>query len=255
MKKFVLLFGLCLPFFALAQKDSIISGVYNWKEPAGKGKALSAAVLLEGKAHDMEWLQMHAYTLRSAKTALKQNVPDNEEHLLIIKEGQLDLSLKNTSHTINSGSVALLMPGEEYTVQNKAKQPCRYYVMKYRNRRAMDVARGTGAGGSVVIDRNKTDYKPHDKGGRRDFFERPTAMSPRLEMHVSTLNPALKSHEPHTHRAEEIVLIIEGNTSMQIGDKMYNGRPGSLYYLGSNVLHAIKNEGTQPATYFAFQFE
>ena len=80
-------------------------------------------------------------------------------------------------------------------------------------------------------------------------------MSPRLEMHVSTLNPALKSHEPHTHRAEEIVLLMEGQTSMQIGYAFFRGKPGSVYYLGSNVLHAIKNEGTRPATYFAFQFE
>lgn len=57
------------------------------------------------------------------------------------------------------------------------------------------------------------------------------------------------------HRAEEIVLVIDGETEMQIGEKFYTASTGGFYYLGSNVLHAIKTTGTKPATYFAIQFE
>ncbi len=74
-------------------------------------------------------------------------------------------------------------------------------------------------------------------------------------MHVTTLKEGVRSHDPHTHRAEEIVLMIAGNTEMQIGEKFYKGTTGDFYYLGSNVLHAIKNVDTKPCMYFAFQFE
>ena len=127
--------------------------------------------------------------------------------------------------------------------------------MKYLSKNAADVKRGNAAGGSLIKDWAKINFKPHDKGGIRNFFERPTAMCKRMEMHATTLNPGLKSHDPHTHRAAEIVLMIKGNTQMQIGQKFYKGKAGAVYFLGSNILHGIKNEGTTPAVYFAFQFE
>jgi len=108
---------------------------------------------------------------------------------------------------------------------------------------------------SFVKDWNKIEFKPHDKGGIRHYFERPTAMCKRLEMHVTTLKEGIKSHEPHQHRAEEIVLIIDNKTEMQIADKFYKGGSGDMYYLGSNVSHAIRNDGKGTCMYFAFQFE
>jgi (S)-ureidoglycine aminohydrolase len=127
--------------------------------------------------------------------------------------------------------------------------------MKYRSKSAVNIERGKSAGGSLVKEWGNVEFKPHDKGGRRDFFERPTAMLKRLEIHVTTLKASLKSHEPHTHKAEEIVLVIDGKTEMQISDKFYQGKAGSVYYLGSNVPHALQNTGSENTTYFAIQFE
>jgi (S)-ureidoglycine aminohydrolase len=42
---------------------------------------------------------------------------------------------------------------------------------------------------------------------------------------------------------------------MQIADRFYKGNTGSIYYLGSNVPHAIQNDAIGTCTYFAFQFE
>jgi (S)-ureidoglycine aminohydrolase len=42
---------------------------------------------------------------------------------------------------------------------------------------------------------------------------------------------------------------------MQIGEKFFKGAEGDIYYLGSNVPHAIRNDGQGTCTYFAFQFE
>ena len=74
-------------------------------------------------------------------------------------------------------------------------------------------------------------------------------------MHVTTLNEGIKSHEPHTHRAEEIILVIDNKTEMQIGSDFYKGVTGDIYYVASNIAHAIRNDGVGPCMYFAFQFE
>lgn len=74
-------------------------------------------------------------------------------------------------------------------------------------------------------------------------------------MHVTTLNPAIKSHEPHTHEPAEIVIMMEGTTEMEIGDGIYPGQAGDIYFLGSNIPHAIRNTGSKSCMYLAFQWE
>lgn len=253
MNKLIVFLFFSVSLAATAQTDSIQSGLYAWKEPAKQNHPASA-VLFEGKVQDMQWLQMSANVLASAQKLIAE-VPAYEEQLMIVKSGRLQLFLKDSAYTIGAGSIALLMPGEHLSLQNGSGEPCRFYLMKYRSKLPLDAERGKAAGGSLVKDRNGIAFNPHDKGGRRDFFERPTAVCRRMEMHVSTLNPGLKSHDPHTHRAEEIVLVTDGETEMQIRDAFYKGEAGSIYYLGSNVSHAIQNKGTEACTYFAIQFE
>jgi (S)-ureidoglycine aminohydrolase len=256
MKNLLLIFLLLLPPLVVLSQQSIPSARYSWKKPAQKtAKDILSTTLFEGSAYDMEYLQMSANTLLPSKKKISMQVAANEEQLMIIKTGTVSITIQDSTWTIGSGSIALLMPGEEYSLQNTAKDSCHYYTMKYRSKLPVDAARGKTAGGSLIKDWNKIEFKPGGKGGSRKFFERPTAMCKRFEMHVTTLNEGLKSHEPHTHRAEEIVLVKESKTEMQIADKFYKGNVGDVYYLGSSVLHAIRNDGAGPCVYFAFQFE
>ena len=254
MKKlFTVLFF--IPVAGFSQKDSVLSGVYKWIEPAiARQNKISSTVLLVGKVHDFEWMQLTANHLNPSPVRIKQTVPKNQEHLIIIKTGILNVKLGDSTFALTPGSVAVLMPGEKIFLNST--QPCSFYIMKYRSKATKDLERSKKNGGSFVKLWNAIPFKPNNNGGgRRDFFEHGTAMQKRFEMHVTTLKEGLRSHDPHTHRAEEIVLMVEGNTEMQIGDKFLKGATGDFYYLGSNVLHAIKNIDTKPCTYFAFQFE
>ena len=254
MKKIFLIVLVLTP--ALCFSQAIASKKYSWIVPTGRGGAnIVSSVLFEGSGHDMQYLQMSANAIRPAKNRSSLQVPDNEEHLLLIKTGILKIGIKDSVWSIGGGSIALLMPGERYSLQNAGKDSCTYYVMKYRSRLPMDQARGKASGGSFVKDWKKIVFKPHDRGGLRSYFEKGTAMSKRFEMHVTTLKEGLRSHAPHTHGAEEIILVIENKNEMQIGDKFYKGDTGDIYYIGSNLLHGIKNIGTETCTYFAFQFE
>jgi len=211
------------------------------------------SIIFEGSAHDMAFLQMSANAITSDKNTSLQ-VPDNEEHLILVKSGTIGIGIKDRKWSVGGGSIALLMPGEMYNIQNAGKDSCTCYLMKYRSKSPVNRTAAENEN-SFVKDWNEIAFKPHDRGGIRNFFEKTTPMSKRFEMHVTTLKEGIKSHEPHTHRAEEIVLVIENNTEMQIGDQFYKGGTGDIYYLGSNMPHAIQNVGTGTCTYFAFQFE
>lgn len=231
------------------------SDVYVWKNlPVEKKPTSERRQILNGSGPVLTNLEIHATTIDPG-TAPHAPHHHEEEELFIIKEGSLTLTINGKSQVLGAGSVAIAMPGEEHGILNTGKTKATYYVIKYKSRDSVQHQRALTAGGSFMINWDTVTFKPHDKGGIRKFTERPTAMLKRFEMHVSTLNAGLKSHDPHTHKAEEIVLMIDGHGEMQIGDSFKKVSTGDLVYLGSNVLHAIRNDSDKPCTYFAFQFE
>jgi (S)-ureidoglycine aminohydrolase len=253
MKKLISILFL-LPFIALAQQDTIISGAYNWKQPEAKKNKIASVVLLEGRAHDFEWMQLSANNIYGTRP-IKQNVPRNREEVIIIKTGAVRIHFEDSSFLLTPNSIAVLMPGEKYSLENAMNEHSDFYTMKYL-RKDTGVIQDKGVNHSFVKRFEDARFKPNTiGGGRRDFFETGTVMQKRFEIHVSSLKEGVRSHDPHTHKAEEIVLLIDGDTEMQIGDQFKKVDKGGFYYLGSNVLHAIKNIGTAPSTYFAIQFE
>src|SRR6185295_14347094 len=132
MKKVLLAVLLSIPTFVFSQQDSISSGMYSWKKPTQRIQDnLFSTVLFQGRAHDMSFLQMTANTILRAKEKSRLQVPDTEEHLMLIKTGTLTISIKDSSWSIGAGSIALLMPGEKYAIQNSVSDSCNYYEMKY----------------------------------------------------------------------------------------------------------------------------
>lgn len=251
LKIFFFLF-LFVPIAILAQQDSVQSGAYEWKLPEKiKQRKINSNVLLQGKVHDFKWMQVSANFLTSTGS-VKQIVPDTLEQVIIVKDGRCQIFMNDTSYILTPGSVVVLMPGQKYFLQT-GKRTLKFFSMKYRSKKPIDSHRNNKSFAKIW---ENFPFKPNNNGGgRRDFFEQSTPMQQRFEMHVTTLKEGLKSHEPHTHRAEEIVWMLEGETEMQLGNGIVKTEVGGFYYLGSNVSHAIKNIGTKPATYFAFQFE
>jgi (S)-ureidoglycine aminohydrolase len=251
LKIFFLLF-LFVPVSLLAQQDSVLSGAYKWKTAIPIIDKISSSALLEGTVYDFKWMQITSNVITSVKK-FKQHVAASYEQLIIVKSGSLKISFNGSTYKLTANSVAILLPGQKYSIRKTGKGAVEFFAMKYTSKKPADEKRG---GNSFVKIWENIPFKPNNNGGgRRDFFEQPTPMQKRFEMHVTTLKEGLKSHEPHTHRAEEIVWILEGETEMQLGGGIVKTAMAGFYYLGSNVSHAIKNIGTKPATYFAFQFE
>jgi (S)-ureidoglycine aminohydrolase len=253
-----------LPFLFLlfstnlfAQQDSVAGKVYvfkNMPQTVDNNRIYTPIVKPSSTAH-FENFRVHHSTLKVGHSLRPAHTQKADEELIIIDKGKLSVTINGKSKVLGAGSVLLIMPGDEQTINNLDNTFASYYVFIYRSKAPKDSVRAVSAGGSMMIDYNDIAFKPHDKGGRRDFLNRPTAMCKRLEMHVTTLNEGLKSHELHKHFAEEIILMVQGNAKEQIGDSTYEGTAGDLFFLPSNIQHNIINTGKGQAVYYAFQFE
>lgn len=235
--------------------QSIPSNVYRWNEaPVTKKANAEQRTILDGQTTDFSHIKIHATTLPPRQAPHPAHRHDDEE-LIIIKEGELTVTIEGRTKTLGPGSVALMMPGDEHGFENKGDAPATYYVMRYESREPSDRERGRKAGGSFWLDWKEVAFQSHGKGGIRRMFDRPTAMTRRFEMHVTTLNEGLWSHPPHTHRAAEILLMIDQSAQESIDGKLLPATVGDLIFLESNVPHAIQNTSQGSCMYFAFQFE
>ncbi|GAB3880720.1 cupin domain-containing protein [Spirosoma agri] len=231
------------------------SGVYAWANAPLTTKANGVQrTILDGTTTDFRRMSIHATTLPPHQAPHPSHKHDDEE-LIIIKDGQLTVTIEGKTKTLGTGSVALMMPGDEHGFENKSDASATYYVMRYESKEPKDLGRGKQAGGSFWVDWNEVAFTPHDKGGIRRMFDRATAMTKRFEMHVTTLNEGLWSHPPHTHRAAEILLMIDKSAQESIDGKLGPATVGDLIFLEANVPHAIQNTSKGSCTYFAFQFE
>ena len=239
----------------LVRAQSVESGVYRWSNtPVVRKTASEQRAMLNGSTTDFSQLSVHTTTLPPRQAPHPGHKHDDEE-LVIVKEGKLTISIEGKPQTLGVGSIALIMPGDEHGFTNEQSVPATYYVMRYQSKAPADLARGRQAGGSFVVNWDTVSFKAHDKGGIRRLFDRPTAMTKRFEMHVTTLNEGLWSHPPHTHRAAEILLMKDNSAQEIINGVLHPATVGDVIFLESNVPHAIQNTSKGSCTYFAFQFE
>lgn len=236
---------------ASAQLQPVGPGVYRWAEfPVKPGEGRETRHILEGHSPHFEYLEMHATT--QMKGAIPGKAHANED--IIITEGKAKVTIEDQSAVLGEGSVVLLMPQQMHGLENVGDGRLTYYVMRYRSRKPMNIARGKSAGGSLLLNRDSIEFKTTEKGGRRNYFDRPTAMCENFEMHVTQINKKEPSHKPHSHVDSEIILVLQGNTEIMIDNKKYHGNTGDLYFINANLIHGISNIGDGPCSYFAFKW-
>jgi (S)-ureidoglycine aminohydrolase len=238
-----------------AQQDTVPAHVYNLAQLAiVKDSSRLRIQMMDGRTSLLSNLEAHVTILQPGQSAHPPHTHSNTEELIIVKQGILKVTIKGKTKWLSAGGLALSLPGDEHAAINTGKAKAIYYVIKYTNA-AVDAERGEKAGGSILMNWNEPATEKTDRGERRQFFNRPTALFEKFDMHATTLNKSMVSHLPHTHRQEEIILIRSGHVSMQIADKHYPAVAGDLIFLSSGVLHALENTGNGPCTYFAFQWQ
>ena len=81
-------------------------------------------------------------------------------------------------------------------------------------------------------------------GARREVGRFPTTNLAEFESHITTLNPGEKSHDPHTHVNEEVLILREGTAEAYVNGVWTPMTTGSMVLMGSNGTGAVGIEGT-----------
>jgi (S)-ureidoglycine aminohydrolase len=255
MKLILLSFAIIITSSLKAQTDSLPSGVYNLDSIKSKNITGSQArPRVYGRTTDLTMLSYHASTLAPGKTNHPPRALDDREELVIVKEGQLTIHINDSSKTIGPGSIALLVAGDKQSFQNASDEPVTYLVLGFKAASPVDINRGKASGGSLVKDWNELPVKKTNKGASRPVFDRPSSMFPRFEVHATTLNAGEESHPAHTHRAEEIMLLMKGVVTMNIDSVNYKAVAGDVILVRPDVPHNLKNTGNEQCWYYAIKW-
>lgn len=236
------------------QAAEVKSGVYHWDMlPASKSKVGITRPILSGNTLDLKSLDIYAHTL-PVDAELDSVGSNKTEKLLIVKSGLIKLTIDGKSETLVPGSVAVLHPDTEYSVANADTVPSTVYAFRFISKSGFKKDASDLGPGSFAVNWDDLEYKPSEIGGRRDNFDCPTAMMNRFEFHTSTLNAGLTNHRAHTHRAEEMVLVLRGKVEMLIGEENLTATAGDVFFIEAEILHSLRNVGDETTEYFAFQW-
>jgi (S)-ureidoglycine aminohydrolase len=255
MKKILPALACLITTNLMAQTDSLQSAVYNWSNLKGqKVETRETKKVLEGSTLDLAHLEIHTSTIGPGITNHPLSAHNDVEELILIKEGNVQVTINDTTAVLGPGSIVFIIAGDKQSFKNISDKPATYYVLSFKGRNPANIPRGKQGGGSFIKDWKELTVTKTDKGESRQIFDRPSSMFERFDMHATNLNAGMISHLPHTHRAEEIILMIKGDVQMQIGEKFYNSAAGDVIFLEANVPHALKNTGSEQCSYFAIQW-
>jgi (S)-ureidoglycine aminohydrolase len=230
------------------------ANVHNWnKLEVKQTKSGERRQILDGKTEVFDHFEIHVTTLKPGKAPHGSHTHKDHEELIIVKEGQIRQTIGEQSRILGPGSIILAMPGDEHGISNAGETNASYYIIKWKTGN-FSLDQKTSDNKSVMMDWNDFDFVTTKKGGRRQVMREATSMVDELEMHVTTLNEGMKSHDQHTHLDEEIIVVLKGEVEEMIDDKPYRAEAGSLIYLSSMIPHGIRNVGKGQCEYYAIRW-
>jgi (S)-ureidoglycine aminohydrolase len=253
MKLIFAILLMVVPICAIAQSNQLGSAVYA-EQPPEQFDGLLKRQVAKGKTSDLKELDIYTLTIPAGKTYIPPASDSKFEQLIVVKSGIIKLILKDSAQVVGPGSIALVLAGDKISFQNQSNQQASWYVINYLSVNPANMQPGYGAGPSFIKNWDKLKINKSAKGETRALFDRATTMFERFEIHATALNPTFASHDPHTHRVEEIILMLKGSVLETIGQETKDARAGDCIYLASGVLHRPINNSNEQCYYLAIQW-
>jgi mannose-6-phosphate isomerase-like protein (cupin superfamily) len=85
-------------------------------------------------------------------------------------------------------------------------------------------------------------------------FQGNTYAGMHVELHETVLAPGTVVHGLYSHRGDELFLVREGLLEVEFHGKRSQVGPGSVAFVASDTVYAVRNTSTQTAKYFVFLF-
>jgi (S)-ureidoglycine aminohydrolase len=240
-------------FCATAQTDTLRAGVYS----EGKTQLLADVEkreILSGKTHDLDLFRIYTLSIKPGAVYIPSKRDVETEQLIIVKEGSLTLMLNDSTKTVGPGSLALVLAGDKILITNKSTAPASWFVLNFVSKNPVNIQRGQSDGPSFIKDWSDMHATKTAVGEARPVFNRTTSMFEKFDVHATALNPGMASHPPHTHRVEELILMLQGSLQEQIAQDKFMAYAGDCIFLTSGILHGPKNISNEQCYYYAIQW-
>lgn len=254
--KFLLLIALLL--FSLntwAQPLPLPSSVYEYKMMPGlKTAGGEKRHLFSWPTKTLDNFEIDIFTLHAGKHLDYPTIDTKTEKLILVHTGSLGISLPGQSMVLGERSTALVANGEQVSFQNKGTTETSFFVIQWKTGDRGIPYTQASFESFRAFDYQNMEFRETEKGGRRGIMEAPTNTLHELEMHITTLLEGEKSHDPHVHPDEEIILILQGEVEEMINGTPYRLGPGSLIFLSSMDPHGIRNIGEGACEYYAIRW-
>ena len=255
----ILTAGLTLPLPLSAAStpgaNPIGSSIFKWENlavrPNANGERRDVA---NNPTPTLVAFESHITTLEPGKASHAPHT-HNQEELIFMKEGDVEVHINGKTTRAGAGSVFFYASNDSHNVTNVGTTRATYWVVNFATARTADLTKHnkTPTLLSGVFDWKAMQPVATATGERRGVFDGSTVTLENLEMHVTTLNPGQTPHAAHRHPDEEIIIIKEGALDVSINGKTERANAGSVLLYASNDLHGMRNASDQPTTYYVIR--
>ena len=243
-----------IAFNFLKPEKMIASNAFDWKIIGLEQQSYSESKqVLTGPSDGFKNLTISIVNIDVNDKFVIAETKTGPESLVIIKSGTTHQVTGEINKALGTGSVSLMMPGDELTITNVGQTVTTLYLLSWSIRDAENAETHTPFT-SHLINWDDIEFVETGKGGRRNIIREPTSMLREFEMHVTTLKEGMRSHLPHTHIDEEVILVRHGDVEEHIDGELHEVGAGSFIFLRSMIPHGIRNIGTGEAEYYAFKW-
>jgi quercetin dioxygenase-like cupin family protein len=179
-----------------------------------------------------------------------------QEEILLIKEGEVDLSINGRKQHAGPGAMIFFASNDPHNLQNTGTKPATYYVINFYtdlvhtvpDKPASEQA-VPGKLASSVIDCNSLPSTPTKAGSHVSVVSSPTLTFLALESHISTLNVDQSTAANIVDPGDEFVVLKSGAVEVTVNGVADRMKEGSMMYWAPNDKRTLRNIGTTPATY------
>ena len=178
------------------------------------------------------------------------------EEILILKEGELDMSINGHKQHAGPGAFIFLASNDPHNATNNSSKPATYYVINFvtglvhtaPDKSAAEQA-VPGKLPSSVIDCNSIPTTPTKTGSRVVCVNSATLTFPALESHITTLDDGQRTAADLVDPGDEFVMVKSGSIEVTVNGITDRMKEGSMLYWAPNDKRSIRNIGTTPASY------
>jgi quercetin dioxygenase-like cupin family protein len=240
---------------SIAQPQPLPSSVYEWKmTPVEKSGGVERRHYFNWPTQTLENFEIEVIDIQSENNRKITDIASDTEKLILVKNGTLSLSSQEGDQILSARSIALVHPGEKLSIYNGGKSQTSFFLIQWKTETFSEYRPRQSGKNIQVFDYQKLDFKENPKGGRRNVMEAATHTLHELEMHITTLLEGEKSHDPHVHPDEEIIVVLQGEVEETINGTPYRLGPGSVIFLSSMDPHGIRNVGKGACEYYAIRW-